>query len=119
MVVPYVPEFLYRYGESSGPAAFPNVIIFVGFVLQLLAFGAPLQLPLAMYAAAASGIVGARFWRSNVQYTVVAIAVFGAAITSDGSGVTMLFIAWPMIIPCAAGMAPAEERRRRMRRAGG
>ena len=114
LVVPYVLEFLYRYGESAGLVTFLNVIDFVGFVLHfLLAFGASFQLPLAMYAATASGIVGARFWRSNIRYAVVAIVIFGAAITPDGSGVTMWFIGGPMIVLYVAGMALAERRGRR------
>lgn len=114
LVVPYVLEFLYRYGESAGLVTFLNVIDFVGFVLHfLLAFGASFQLPLAMYAATASGVVGARFWRSNIRYAVVAIVIFGAAITPDGSGVTMWFIGGPMIVLYAAGMALAERRGRR------
>ena len=119
VVVPYVLEFLYRYGESSGLVTFLNVIDFVGFVLQfLLAFGVSFQLPLAMYAASASGIVGARFWRSNMRYAVVAIVIFGAAITPDGSGVTMWFIGGPMIVLYAAGMALAERRGRKERAEG-
>ena len=118
LVVPYVLEFLYRYGESAGLVTFLNVIDFVGFVLQfLLAFGLSFQLPLAMYAATASGAVGARFWRSNMRYAVVAIVIFGAAITPDGSGVTMWFIAVPMIALYAAGMAAVERRGRRGRAA--
>lgn len=113
LVVPYVLEFLYRYGESAGLVTFLNVMDFVGFVLQfMLAFGASFQLPLAMYAATAAGIVGARFWRSNMRYAVVAIVIFGAAITPDGSGVTMWFVGGPMIVLYLAGMALAERRGR-------
>ena len=40
LVIPYILEFLYRYGESAGLVTFLNVIEFVTFVLQfLLAFG--------------------------------------------------------------------------------
>lgn len=103
-VVPFVLEFLYSYGESSGLVTFLNVIGFVTFVLQfLLAFGFSFQLPLVMYAASASGIVGAGFWRRNARYAIVAIVVFGAVITPDGSGVTMWFVAGPMLALYAAG----------------
>ncbi|MDE0525368.1 MAG: twin-arginine translocase subunit TatC [Thaumarchaeota archaeon] len=106
MVVPYILDFLYRYGESAGLVTFLNVIDFVTFVLQfLIAFGISFQLPLAMYAATMSGMVSPDFWKRNARYAIVAIVIFGAVITPDGSGVTMWFIAAPMIALYAAGTA--------------
>lgn len=114
MVVPYILEFLYRYGESAGLVTFLNVIDFVTFVLQfLLAFGFSFQLPLVMYAASASGMVDAKFWRRNIRYAIVIIVIFGAVITPDGSGVTMWFIAGPMMALYAVGMALIERRERK------
>jgi sec-independent protein translocase protein TatC len=97
-VIPFILDFLYRYGESAGLVTFLNVMDFVSFVLQfLLAFGFSFQLPLVMYAITGSGMVNANFWRKNIRYAIVAIVIFGAVITPDGSGVTMWFIAGPMI----------------------
>lgn len=105
LVIPYILEFLYRYGESAGLLTFLNVIDFVVFVLQfLLAFGVSFQLPLAMYAVSASGAVDSGYWLRNARYAVIAIVVFGAAITPDGSGVTMWFIAGPMMALYFAGV---------------
>ena len=113
LVIPYILEFLYRYGESAGLVTFLNVIDFVTFVLQfLLAFGFSFQLPLVMYAISVSGAVDAEFWRKNIRYAVVVIVIFGAIITPDGSGVTMWFIAGPMIALYAAGMAIIERKER-------
>ncbi len=110
-VIPYILEFLYKYGESAGLVTFLNVMDFVTFVLQfLLAFGLSFQLPLIMYAVTASGMVDAKFWRRNVRYAIIAIVVFGAVITPDGSGVTMWFIAGPMIGLYFAGMAMVRKR---------
>jgi sec-independent protein translocase protein TatC len=104
-VIPYILEFLYRYGESAGLVTFLNIMDFVTFVLQfLLAFGFSFQLPLVMYAISASGMVDSNFWRKNIRYAIVIIVIFGAVITPDGSGVTMWFIAIPMIILYVAGM---------------
>ncbi|MFB5607320.1 MAG: twin-arginine translocase subunit TatC, partial [Candidatus Nitrosomaritimum yanchengensis] len=36
LVIPYILDFLYRYGESAGLVTFLNVIDFVTFVLQFL-----------------------------------------------------------------------------------
>lgn len=113
-VIPYILEFLYRYGESSGLVTFLNIMDFVTFVLQfLLAFGFSFQLPLVMYAISVSGAVDAGFWRKNIRYAIVAIVIFGAVITPDGSGVTMWFIAGPMIALYLAGMITIERKERK------
>jgi len=113
-VIPYILEFLYRYGESAGLVTFLNIMDFVTFVLQfLLAFGFSFQLPLVMYAISASGMVDSDFWRKNIRYAIVAIVIFGAVITPDGSGVTMWFIAIPMIVLYVAGMIIIERKERK------
>jgi len=113
-VIPYILEFLYRYGESAGLLTFLNIMDFVTFVLQfLLAFGFSFQLPIVMYAISASGMVDSDFWRKNIRYAIVAIVIFGAVITPDGSGVTMWFIAIPMIILYVAGMLVIERKERK------
>jgi len=104
IVVPYILDFLYKYGASSGLVTFLNVMDFVTFVLQfLLAFGISFQLPLGMYAVTASGMVSPDFWKRNARYAIIVIVIFGAVITPDGSGVTMWFIAAPMLALYAAG----------------
>lgn len=113
-VIPYMLDFLYRYGEGAGLITFLNVMEFVTFVLQfLLAFGFSFQLPLVMYAVSASGMVDADFWRKNIRYAIVIIVIFGAVITPDGTGVTMMFVAGPMIGLYAAGMIIIERRARK------
>ena len=113
-VIPYMLDFLYRYGEGAGLITFLNVMEFVTFVLQfLLAFGFSFQLPLVMYAVSASGMVDADFWRKNIRYAIVIIVIFGAIITPDGTGVTMMFVAGPMIGLYAAGMIIIERRARK------
>ncbi len=113
-VIPYILEFLYKYGESAGLLTFLNIMDFVTFVLQfLLAFGFSFQLPLVMYAISASGMVDSDFWRKNIRYAIVAIVIFGAVITPDGSGVTMWFIAVPMIILYVTGMIVIERKERK------
>lgn len=111
LVIPYILDFLYRYGESAGLVTFLNVVEFVTFVLQfLLAFGFSFQLPLVMYAISVSGMVDSDFWRKNIRYAIVIITIFGAVITPDGSGVTMWFIAGPMIALYLVGMTIIERK---------
>jgi len=113
-VIPYMLDFLYRYGEGAGLVTFLNVMEFVTFVLQfLLAFGFSFQLPLVMYAISASEMVNADFWRKNMRYAIVMIVIFGAVITPDGTGVTMMFVAGPMIALYAAGMLFIERKERK------
>ncbi len=113
-VIPYILDFLYRYGESAGLVTFLNIMDFVTFVLQfLLAFGFSFQLPLVMYAISVSGMVDSDFWRKNIRYAIVAIVIFGAVITPDGSGVTMWFIAVPMIVLYLTGMIIIERKERK------
>ena len=113
-VIPYMLEFLYRYGEGAELVTFLNVMEFVTFVLQfLLAFGFSFQLPLIMYAISTSEMVDANFWRKNIRYAIVIIVIFGAVITPDGTGVTMIFVAGPMIALYATGMIFIERKERK------
>src|SRR3989337_4409223 len=117
LVVPYILDFLYKYGESAGLLTLLNIIDFVSFVLQfLLAFGISFQLPLVMYAATASGVIDATFWRKNIRYAIVIIVIFGAVITPDGSGITMWFIGGPMVALYVVGMFSIERKERKIRK---
>lgn len=114
-VTPYILEFLYKYGEASGLVTFLNVVDFITFVLQfLLAFGISFQLPLVMYAVYAAGITDAKFWRKNIRYAIIVIVIFGAVITPDGSGITMWFIAGPMMALYLVGMILVERQGRQI-----
>ena len=102
------------YGDASGLITFLNIMDFITFVLQyLLAFGVSFQIPLIMYALSMSGIVGDNFWRKNIRYAILAIIVFGAIVTPDGSGVTMWFIAVPMMALYFGGMIIIKHKKRK------
>jgi len=104
-------DFLYKYGESAGLITFLNIMDFVTFVLQfLIAFGLSFQLPIVMYAATMSGMTDTSFWRKNIRYAIIILVIFGAVITPDGTGVTMWFIAGPMIALYVAGMIIIERK---------
>jgi sec-independent protein translocase protein TatC len=116
-VIPFILDFLYQYGESSGLVTFLNIMDFVTFVLQfLLAFGVAFQLPLIMYAATVSGLTDAKFWRRNIRYAIVILVIIGAVVTPDGSGITMWFISGPMLALYVAGMAILERREAKIKR---
>lgn len=98
-VAPYTMNFLYRYGLALNALTFITVDELIGFVVFfVIAFGLSFQLPIAMWVLTRVGIVEPRIWRDNWRYVFVALVVFGAIITPDGSGITMWFIAIPMMI---------------------
>lgn len=105
LVIPFTLNFLYKYGESIGAETFLTVSDFIAFVLQfILAFGIAFQLPVLMYVLSLSGLTDSKFWQRNFRYAIIIVTVFGAIITPDGSGVTMWFIALPMIALYAVGI---------------
>jgi sec-independent protein translocase protein TatC len=105
LVIPFTLNFLYKYGESIGAETFLTVNDFITFVLQfILGFGIAFQLPVLMYVLSLSGLTDSKFWQKNFRYAIIIITIFGAVITPDGSGVTMWFIALPMIALYALGI---------------
>src|ERR687889_145884 len=115
IVVPYILEFLYIYGESIGISTFFEITEFIPFVMHLLtAFGLSYQLPIIMWASTVSEMVEPRFWRNNLRYFIIIIAIFSAIITPDGSGVTMWFIAGPMLLLYVLGILLIERKIKRV-----
>jgi sec-independent protein translocase protein TatC len=111
LVIPYALDFLYQYGEALDVATFLTINDFISFVMQFfLGFGIAFQLPILMYGISLTEAVSPKFWRSNFRYAAIILVVFGAIITPDGSGVTMWFVAGPMIVLYLAGMVVVEKR---------
>ena len=109
VVIPLVLEFLYKYGEFMDIATFLDISQFVPFVLQfLIAFGISYQLPLLMWALTISGLIQPKFWRNNLRYVIIILVIFGAFVTPDGSGITMWFVAGPMILLYLVGIIVIE-----------
>lgn len=99
VAIPVILTFLYQYGQSLGILSFLSINEFVSFVLQFfIAFGVTFQLPLIMYIISLTGLISTGFWLKNFRYALIAIVLFGAVITPDGSGLTMWFISIPMIL---------------------
>ncbi len=115
LVIPFTLNFLYKYGEAIGAETFLTVNDFITFVLQfVLGFGIAFQLPVIMYVLSLSGATDSKFWQRNFRYAMIIITVFGAIITPDGSGVTMWFIALPMIALYAIGILAIRRREGRV-----
>jgi sec-independent protein translocase protein TatC len=61
-------------------------------------------------------MIDVNFWKKNFRYAIIILVVFGAIITPDGSGVTMWFIAGPMIALYLLGIVFIQRREKnRMR----
>jgi sec-independent protein translocase protein TatC len=105
LVIPFILNFLYAYGESIGVATFFSINEFFPFVLQLLlAFGLAFELPAIMYALSLTGVVDAAFWKQNFRYAVIIFVIFGAIITPDGGGISMWLVVGPMVVLYLVGL---------------
>ncbi len=113
--VPFTLNFLYQYGEAIGVLPLINISDFISFVMQFfLGFGIAFELPIMMYAVSLTDTMSPKFWRNNFRYAVIVLVIFGAIITPDGSGVTMWFVAGPMIALYLVGMVAVERRAKRI-----
>lgn len=111
VVIPFALDFLYQYGEALNVATFLTINDFISFVMQFfLGFGIAFQLPIVMYGISLTDALSPRFWRDNFRYAALILVIFGAVITPDGSGVTMWFVAGPMLALYLAGMLIVERR---------
>ncbi len=109
LVIPFMLQFLYKYGESIGILTFLNIVDFVTFILYfIIAFGISFQLPMIMYTITKADMVDVKFWRSNLRYAIIIIVIFGAIITPDGSGITMWFVSLPMLSLYLVGLLLVE-----------
>ena len=86
------------YISSLDVATYFEINEFISFVLALtLASGLAFMLPIFMRTLSSLGIVESSFWIRNFKYSLIAIVIFTAIITPDGTGVTMLMLSIPLI----------------------
>src|SRR5437667_11864792 len=99
VVLPFTFNLLFSVQNLLGA----NLLIlygdsFIDFVLLFtVAFGLAFQLPVLMYGLSALGIVSSEFWKKYWRFAAIAILLFGAIITPDGSGITMMLVSIPML----------------------
>lgn len=104
-VLPFAFDFLYGVAPALGAQPYLQVDQFPEFVLLfILGFGLAFELPLIMKGVTYLGVVTPEFWKRHWRFSVLAIFVFGAVITPDGSGVTMLMVSFPMLFLYLLGM---------------
>lgn len=109
VVLPFTFRLLYSVQTTVG-ADFLVLFAddFISFTLLfLLAFGLAFQLPVLMYGLSWLGVLSADFWKKYWRFAMIAIFFFGAIITPDGSGVTMMLVSLPMMALYLIGYAAA------------
>ncbi len=96
-ILPFTFQFLYGVGLRMGltPLAGPGQF-FDMVLLFFLGLGLAFQIPIIMWGLTALGIIEPAVWRKYWRVALVAFFFFGAVITPDGSGITMLLVAVPM-----------------------
>ncbi|HLF06700.1 MAG TPA: twin-arginine translocase subunit TatC [Thermoplasmata archaeon] len=104
LVLPYTFEFLFQYTGVMGVDKTVAVTEFVDFVvLFMLVFGFIFDIPVFMAGLTWAGVVRAETWKGGWRWALVGSVLVGAFITPDGSGVTQMIVAIPMILLYAAG----------------
>ena len=118
VVLPFTIRFLYDITGGIVDESLFQIQEFLDFILLFsLAFGVAFELPVVMYGLSVIGIIEPVFWRRNWRYAAIAIFVFGAFITPDGSGVTMMIVSIPMLLLYVGGYGATVLRKRRLDRA--
>jgi sec-independent protein translocase protein TatC len=99
LIIPFTIEFLYGYAFAMDVQPFLSLESFISFVIIfLIAYGLVFELPIVMVGITRLGVVSSEFWRDNWRYAFVAMVIFGAVVTPDGSGITQLIVAMPMLL---------------------
>ncbi len=103
-ILPFTFNFLYGVGLSMGltPVVGPSQFFDVA-LLFFVGLGLAFQIPIIMWGLTAIGIVDPAVWKKYWRVALVAFFFFGAVITPDGSGVTMMLVAVPMTFLYGAG----------------
>lgn len=119
VVLPFTFRLLYTYQTTLGA----NLLLlfaddFISFVLLfLVAFGLAFELPVLMYGLSYLGVVSSNFWKKYWRIAAIAIFVFGAIITPDGSGITMMLVSIPMLVLYVIGYFASAQREKVVKRA--
>lgn len=97
-IIPATIRFLYELTRDIGIGQLVSLPSFVGFVVGVMAVvGILFELPIAIVGATAVRLVPAAFWSRYSRHAIIASLILTAIITPDGTGVTMLVLALPLV----------------------
>ena len=98
-IIPFTVDYLYSYVfaiERLTPLL--DLSVFISFILMMLvSFGIVFTLPVIMVTLSSFGIVSSQTWLENWRYVIVAVLVFSALVTPDGSGITQIIVTLPIL----------------------
>ncbi|MFQ6013380.1 MAG: twin-arginine translocase subunit TatC [Thermoplasmata archaeon] len=104
LLLPFVFDFLYRVGLNIGFETFARADpVFDIVLLFFLGMGLAFQTPVVMWGLTALGVLEPGVWKKYWRVAIVAFFFFGAVITPDGSGLTMMLVAAPMTVLYGVG----------------
>lgn len=99
VLIPSTFAIANSYVSAINALPFFEVNEFVSMVIAMtLASGILFMLPVFMKVLTSLEIVDAGFWYENWRYALLAVLIFSAIITPDGSGITMLILSMPLMV---------------------
>ena len=104
VIIPFIIKFLIDVIFAIGGEPLITVEDLIVFILLFtLAFGITFELPIIMAGITRLGVIEPTFWKENWRWALIGSLLFGGLITPDGSGITQLMVAIPMMILYAIG----------------
>jgi len=98
IVLPLILKFLYQYATSLDVLTFIDIGAFLNIIMSfILIFGVIFTTPIVMFFLKYVG-VNYKFWVRNWKYALLIFVILGAIITPDGSGITQLIVALPLLV---------------------
>ena len=118
-IIPPTFRFLYSFAPELDARPFLLVDNFLSTVtLLLVSVGLMFLMPALMVLLAVLRVVPSLFWREWWRHALLGFLIFAAIITPDGSGVTMIFLSFPMTLLYIGGFLAARYAERRGRLVG-
>lgn len=104
LVIPKTFAILYSFAAPMGIAPMFALDDFLAStVLITVATGLAFLLPVMMVLFSRIGVVPPMFWYSHWRGAFLSTLLFSAVVTPDGSGITMVFLALPLMMLYGAG----------------
>lgn len=97
ILIPTIFSVLYGFASVVGIMELFSVRDFIHLVFGIMiATGVIFLLPIFMFLLSKIGFVGRKFWLNKWRHALVFCLAFSAIVTPDGTGITMLILAFPV-----------------------
>lgn len=98
-IIPITFKMLYPYAINLGVMPFFSLTEFTSSVFSLMVItGIMFLLPIFMTLLSFLSIVKPQFWKNHLRHALLFFLIFTAIITPDGTGITMLFLFFPLTL---------------------